>query len=101
MKITVWKGKKKSKKVHIYSRFYSKENIIPIGSDCHSAYILNALNIRKQSLVFDWLFSDSRLGIKYVNDNIKSEFKFFLNDLKLNFRDHIVSEFFPDTEFFH
>ncbi|MCW0479184.1 DUF1796 family putative cysteine peptidase [Riemerella anatipestifer] len=101
MKISFWRGENKSRSIHIYSRFYSRENIIPIGSDCHSAYILSALNIRKQSLVFDWLYSDSRYGINYVNENIKSKFAYFLENLKLNYRNHIISEFYPETEFFH
>ncbi|MCU7542449.1 DUF1796 family putative cysteine peptidase [Riemerella anatipestifer] len=101
MRIILWKGKRRDKSLHIYTRFYSKERVISIGSDCHSAYILNAVNIRKESFVFDWLYTDSRLGIQYVNENIKNNFEFFLQNLVKNERGHIISEKFPMTEFFH
>lgn len=101
MKLTFWKGKNNSKSIHIYSQFYSKDVIIPIGSDCHSAYILNALNLRNQSLIFDWLFTNSKYGIEYVNINLKNNFSQFLDSLVLNHRNHIISKNFPNTEFFH
>ncbi|MDY3318432.1 DUF1796 family putative cysteine peptidase [Riemerella anatipestifer] len=101
MKIILWKGKRKDKSLYIYSRFYSKEKVISIGSDCHSAYILNAMNIRKESFIFDWLYTDSRLGIQYVTENIKNSFEFFLQNLVKNERGHVISKNFPMTEFFH
>jgi len=87
--------------LHVYSRFYTKNEIVSLGSDCHSAYILNSLKLRKKSYPFDWLFSDSRYGIKYVTENIKNNFEFFLTNLTRNERGHIISENYPNTEFFH
>lgn len=87
--------------LHVYSRFYTKNEIVSLGSDCHSAYILNSLKLRKKSYPFDWLFSDSRYGIQYVTENIKNNFEFFLTNLTRNERGHIISENYPNTEFFH
>lgn len=89
------------KKIYVNTHFVTKDIIVPIGSDCHSAHILNALKFRKFSLIFDWLYTDSRFGIQYVNDNIKTNFESFLENLTYNQRNHIISENYPFTEFFH
>ena len=75
--------------------------IIPIGCDCHPAYTLQKLNIRKKSLPFDWLNTDSIKGLKFVSENLKNNFIDFLSKLYINTRGHIVSEKYPYAEFIH
>ncbi|ADX68724.1 DUF1796 family putative cysteine peptidase [Weeksella virosa] len=101
MKIKLLRLNEKNRYLHIYNRFYCQKNIIPIGSDCHAAYILNALNLRKQSIVFDWLFCNSKKGVEYVNKMIETNFSDFLCNLTKNERQHIISENYPYVEFFH
>ena len=75
--------------------------IIPIGCDCHPAYLLNSLKLRTQSLPFDWLNMNPIHGIQYVGENIKTKFNLFLSDLKINDRGFIVSSTYSSTEFMH
>ena len=85
----------------IERRYKSNREIIPIGSDCHPAYTLQKMNLRKYSLPFDWLLTNSVKGLKLVSDNIKSDFKYFLSDLYENERGRVVSKKYPFTEFYH
>lgn len=85
----------------VENRYKCKKEIIPIGCDCHPAYTLQKLNIRKQSLPFDWLNTSPIKGIKFVSDNIETNFINFFNNLYKNPRGHIVSEKYPYAEFIH
>jgi hypothetical protein len=85
----------------IERRFTSKDIIIPLGCDCHPAYMLNRLHIRDKSLPFDWLNTDPLEGIEYVTDNLVNHFKHFLTDLYTNERGYIVAKQYKFTEFMH
>lgn len=41
--------------MYIENRYKCKHIIIPIGCDCHPAYMLSSIHLRKISLPFDWL----------------------------------------------
>jgi hypothetical protein len=62
---------------------------------------MQSLNIRKQSLPFDWLNTEPIKGLGYVVDNIKHGFQFFLADLDRNHNGHVVSSRYPFAEFMH
>jgi hypothetical protein len=103
MKIPILYLPKTSIKKYIYieRQYESKEYVIPIGCDCHPAYTLNALGIRKESFPFDWLNVDPIKGLSYVTDNIKSSFEFYLKDLHLNEDNNVVAKKYPFAEFLH
>lgn len=82
-------------------RYRCHKEIIPLGCDCHPAYALQSLNIRKQSLPFDWLNTDPVKGLAYVVDNIENKFQYFLADLERNEDGHIVSARYSYAEFMH
>lgn len=85
----------------IEKRYKCSFEIIPIGCDCHPAYTLQKLNIRKHSLPFDWLNTDPIKGIDFVFQNLKDGFGAFLRNLSRNGEGHIVSEKYPYAEFMH
>ena len=87
--------------LNIEQRFKTDSIVIPIGYDCHPANMLNALKLRTQSLPFDWLNMDPIQGIGYVAHNIKTGFKDFLKDLRLNENGYVVSSAYPSSEFMH
>jgi len=87
--------------LHIEKAYFCKKIIIPIGCDCHPAYTLKKLGIRKFSLPFDWLNTQPFSGIWYVMDNIKNNFIFFLSGLTKNERGYIVAEKYNFAEFMH
>lgn len=102
MKLQVIKLGKIKLTINIERRFLSKNIIIPIGYDCHPAYMLNKLKIRKTSLPFDWLnMLDPTMGITYVTENIKNNFSSFIGDLKINNRGHVIASSYPSIEFMH
>jgi len=92
---------KYKKFLHIEKSYYCEKKIIPIGCDCHPAYTLQKLNIRKLSLPFDWLNTDPIKGLKFVYENLENNFIYFIEDLKVNSRNHIVSKKYPYAEFMH
>jgi hypothetical protein len=75
--------------------------LISLGCDCHPAYVLRALSIRKQSFPFDWQNTDPSRGIEYVNSNIKTNFKFFTQELKRDDDNCIISAHYPYAQFLH
>lgn len=101
MRITILNLPKFKLTLNLENRFFSNRMIIPIGCDCHPAYMLNKLNLRTISLPFDWLNMEPVTGINYIIENIKSEFKWYLSDLIINERGYIVSSTFPSVEFMH
>jgi hypothetical protein len=74
---------------------------VSAGPNCHAAQWLKKLNIQTDSYPFDWLLSESHVGLDYCLHQIRSRFSNFLNDLSLNERGHVVSSNHPKTEFFH
>jgi hypothetical protein len=98
----VYIPKTKIKKfIHIEKRYKCKYILIPLGCDCHPAYVLNSLYLRKVSFPFDWLNIKPIETFKYVNDNINDEFENFLKNIKLNERGYFISEKYPCSEFMH
>ena len=47
-------------------QFKPTKAIIPIGCDCHPAYMLDKVKIRKESLPFDWLDTEPLLALQYA-----------------------------------
>lgn len=89
------------KSIIIKKKYFCTKEIIPIGCDCHPAYTLQKLNIRKRSLPFDWLNTDPLRGLKFVTENIETNFSDFLIGLHKNERGHVVSKRFSYSEFMH
>jgi hypothetical protein len=77
------------------------KNLISLGPDCHVAGLLNDLNLRKQSLPFDFLLTNSELGIKYVSDLINNNFSDYLENLTYNNNNKVYSKNYPNTVFLH
>ena len=85
----------------IKKHYFCKDSIISIGSDCHPAYLLSQLHIRKNSLPFDWLATEPLNGLSYVEDNLKNDFRYFVNDLILNEKGNVIAPNYPSAEFLH
>jgi hypothetical protein len=81
--------------------FRRKEVIIPIGCDCHPSHLLETLNLRKISLPFDWLDTQPLKGLTYVQENIRTRFRYFQEHLKVNDDDKAYSESYNYSVFFH
>ena len=75
------------------------KNLISLGPDCTVAGLLNRLNMRKQSLPFDFLLTNSELGIQYVSDLINNNFSNYLENLTYN--NKVYSKNYPNTVFLH
>lgn len=75
--------------------------IIPIGNDCHPAYVLQKLHLRKFSLPFDWLSNHPIKAIAYANENMCNGFSYFLKGLRRNEKGVVVAEKYPYCEFLH
>ncbi|MBB4806614.1 hypothetical protein HNP38_001910 [Chryseobacterium defluvii] len=87
--------------LEINKKYRSEKYIIPIGRDCHAAHSLDILNIREQSLPYDWIRLKPILGLQIVSNNIKEKFKYFLQDLKKNEEGNTYAEKYPNAEFTH
>ncbi|WP_414846011.1 DUF1796 family putative cysteine peptidase [Chryseobacterium sp. IT-36CA2] len=87
--------------LEIKKKYKSEKYIIPIGKDCHAAHSLDILNIRNQSLPYDWVRLKSMSGLRTVSQNIQEHFKFFLSDLKRNEEGNTYAEKYPEAEFTH
>ena len=75
--------------------------LLPIGCDCHPAYMLSKLELRKESLPFDWLDTKPHLALNFAFETIQSEFRFFLNDLDKNEQGKVFSQKHPEALFYH
>ena len=64
--------------LHIEKRYNSDKLIIPLGCDCHPAFMLDSLHLRTTSLPFDWLNIDPIRTFEYVTENINDSFENFL-----------------------
>lgn len=87
--------------LEIKKKYKSEKYIIPIGKDCHAAHSLDILNIRNQSLPYDWIRLRSMSGLRTVSQNIQERFTFFLSDLKRNEKGNTYAEKYPEAEFTH
>ena len=74
---------------------------MPIGCDCHPAYMLSKLELRNKSLPFDWLDTKPHLALRYAYETIKTEFQFFLTDLTKNEEGKVFSQKHPEALFYH
>lgn len=75
--------------------------IVPLGCNCLPAYILARTKLRRRSLPFDWLDIDPVRGLRYVHQNLTTDFRFFLKDLKKNDEGIAYSSFYDYVFFFH
>jgi hypothetical protein len=101
MKIKFWTSKHFALVLIISKRYTLAKKIIPIGCDCHPAHMLKTLNLRKDSLPFDWLDTKPLYGLTYVFENIKNNFKFFLSDLKKNDDSKVYASTYKHATFYH
>lgn len=85
----------------ISRRFKSAKAIIPIGCDCHPAYMLNKAKLRKESLPFDWLDTEPRLALQYAFENIRDGFEFFTGNLEKNENGKVYANKYPEALFYH
>ncbi len=85
----------------IEKRYKSKKLIIPLGCDCHPAYMLNSLSLRTNSLPFDWLNIDPIRTFEYVSKNIGEGFESFIKDPRTNDRGYFIASNYPYSEFMH
>ena len=84
------------KKFLVIKRTYSlKYPIIPIGYDCHPAYVLAQLRLRQHSLPFDWVLSDSVSGMEYYAKALSNNCADFLVNLRRNEQGRIYSGMTP------
>lgn len=74
--------------VYVYHRLRSRSHaprrmatLVPIGCDCHPAYVLQTLHLRHAAYPFDWLDTSSEAALQYVEDNLRSRFAWFLHGL--------------------
>lgn len=74
---------------------------ISLGPSCHPSGNLKKLNLRKQSLPFDWLLCDGNRTFEYVNNLINTKFSNFTANLVYNQRKKVISKNYDYVEFFH
>ncbi len=87
--------------LHIEPKYCYKYLIVPVGCDCHPAYVLEKLNIRIQSLPFDWLDIEPVNCLSYVHQNLANKFQMFVADPIRNEKGNIISRAYPSAEFLH
>ena len=74
---------------------------ISLGPNCHAAANLNMLRKRHTSLPFDWLSMPEKRAISYINENINTNFKYFISNIKKNEKGECYAERFPYVTFPH
>ena len=77
MKIKIINNKNYKLFFFIEKKRVTIKDIVPIGCDCHTAHLLQKLNLRKYSLPFDWLYTNPVKGIEFVTKNNKESFQNF------------------------
>ena len=70
MKIKIINNKNYKLFFFIEKKRVTIKDIVPIGCDCHTAHLLQKLNLRKYSLPFDWLYTNPVKGIEFVTKKI-------------------------------
>lgn len=85
----------------INKQYKPLKSILPIGCDCHPAYMISKLELRNESLPFDWLDTKPSLALHYAFINIKDNFSDFLIDLKKNEKGKVFAEKYPEALFYH
>lgn len=94
-------GTKFKKFLHIEPGYSADKRIISIGCDCHPAWMLKRLHMRKAGYPFDWLDTQAHLGLEYVNQNIKSDFRYYLDGITRNAEGNIIAEKYPHAVMLH
>lgn len=74
---------------------------ISLGSNCHPSENLRKLNLRKESLPFDWLLCNKFRVFEYVNNLINTNFSNFTTNLIYNHRGKVISKDYDYVEFYH
>lgn len=87
--------------LEIKHKYSCSKYIIPIGRDCHAAHTLQVLELRHQSLPYDWIRLKAQLGLNIVSSNIRERFNFFLENLHQNEEGNTYAEKYPNAEFTH
>jgi hypothetical protein len=87
--------------IKINKRNKPVKEVLPIGCDCHPAYMLSKVELRKESLPFDWLDTKPTLALNFVFETIQTEFDFFLKDLQKNEEGKVFSNNHPEALFYH
>ncbi|MEN3322523.1 DUF1796 family putative cysteine peptidase [Mariniflexile soesokkakense] len=101
MRINLLKYKGGQFGVKINKQYGSNKAIIPIGCDCHPAYVLYKTKLRDESLPFDWLDIEPLLAMQYVYEMLRDSFRFFLADLSKNEEGKVYSKKYPEALFYH
>ena len=101
MKIKLFSYKKIQYELKIDRHYYSDKAIVPIGCDCHPAYMLTKMELRKESFPFDWLDVKPSFALQYVFENLRDSFKFFMDKLKINIDGKVYAEKYPYALFYH
>lgn len=87
--------------VRINRQFKSKKVIIPIGYDCHPAYVLQKTTLRKESFPFDWMLTEPEKALDYAYSNIKNDFKYFMQNLTIDSKGDVIAQKYPEAAFYH
>lgn len=94
-------GTKFKKFLHIEPGYTADKPLVPIGCDCHPAWMLRKLHIRESGYPFDWLDTQAHLGLDYVNQNIKTNFKHYLEGITRNADGNLIAERYPHAVLLH
>jgi len=79
-----------------------KVNFMPLGPDCNASGWLIKLNLRNESLPFDFLLTEPTYkGINYVTNVIDKDFTNYLENLTYNHQNKVISKNYPNTKFWH
>ena len=84
---------------------YMKINInyiIPLGSQCFSAYFLKTNNLKKLSYPFDWIFSSPKVIVNILEDNFNNFLNkdyYAIKDINSSKNKHLM--YLPDLMMFN
>ena len=87
--------------IHFERMYESDKVIVPIGGDCHPAYLLKMMHLRECSLPFDWLGIQPETTFAYVLDCIQTKFSKTFSDMDFNEKRQVISRNYPTTKFNH
>lgn len=85
----------------INKQYKAVKKILPIGCDCHPAYMISKLELREESLPFDWLDTKPLMALNYAFQNINDGFTYFLKNLKKSETGKVFAEKYPEALFYH
>lgn len=85
----------------VNKQYKAIKKILPIGCDCHPAYMLSKLELREESLPFDWLDTKPLLALNYAHQNINDCFAYFLEDIRKSEIGKVFAAKYPEALFYH